>query len=116
MSNLDLSRDALLANKKPDVVLVNLPDGVVYVRVMTARQKEQYERAVTGNDGIKKTDCIRASLVISTACDASGALLFSAADFDAVGDLPMTVIGPIFDAAVKANGMAADAVDDAQKN
>ena len=113
---LTLNRDAFLAIKRPDPVMVTLPDGVIYVRVMTAREREQYETVIRKKTESGKADDVRAEVVQRCACDADGNLLFTAADLPLLADLPFTVINPIFEAATTANSMQAGAVEQAEKN
>lgn len=111
-----LSRDAFLAIKRPDPVMVNLPDGVIYVRVMTAREREQYEAVIRKKTESGNADDVRAEIVRRCACDADGNLMFTADDLPLLADLPFTVINPIFEAATDANSMQAGAVEQAEKN
>ena len=114
--NADLSRDAFLAIKRPEPVAVNLPDGVLYVRVMTAREREQYESAIRNKTESGAVDDVRAELVRRCACDATGSLMFTAADLPLLSELPFTLINPIFEAATTANSMQVGAVEQAEKN
>lgn len=111
-----LSRDAFLAIKRPDPVMVTLPDGVIYVRVMTAREREQYENTMRKKSESGRADDVRAEVVQRCACDADGNLMFGVDDLPLLSELPFTVISPIFEAATKANSMQADAVEQAEKN
>ena len=96
-------------------VAIDLPSGTDFVREMSARQKEKYEAFLTENVG---SDCglLRASLIVATVCDADGVLQFEPSQLNLIADLPSSVVTPLFDAALKLNGMAKGAVDDAKKN
>lgn len=113
---MNLNRDAFLAIKRPDPTVVNLPDGVIYVRVMTAREREQYETAIREKSEYGTADQVRAELVQRCACDADGNLMFAATDLTALSELPFTVINPVFEAATTVNGMKVGAVEQAEKN
>jgi hypothetical protein len=106
-------RDLILSSAAPAPVAVETPRGTVFVRQMTVLEREQYESILRDADS---QTSIRAALVQKTACDPDGSLLFGPGDYAALCALPFEVVSPIFDAAVRANGMAADAVEDAEKN
>lgn len=106
-------RDLILSTTAPAPVAVQTPRGTVFVRQMTVLEREQYEAILRDADG---QTSIRAALVQKTACEPDGSLLFGPGDYAALCALPFEVVSPIFDAAVRANGMAADAVEDAEKN
>lgn len=106
-------RDLILSTAAPAPVAVQTPRGTVFVRQMTVLEREQYESVLRDADG---QTSIRAALVQKTACDPDGSLLFGPGDYAALCALPFEVVSPIFEAAVRANGMAADAVEDAEKN
>ena len=106
-------RDLILSTTAPAPVAVQTPRGTVFVRQMTVLEREQYESVLRDADG---QTSIRAALVQKTACEPDGTPLFGPGDYAALCALPFEVVSPIFDAAVRANGMAADAVEDAEKN
>ena len=106
-------RDLILSSAAPAPVAVETPRGTVFVRQMTVLEREQYEAILRDVDS---QTSIRAALVQKTACDPDGSLLFGPGDYAALCALPFDVVSPLFDAAVRANGMAADAVEDAEKN
>lgn len=106
-------RDLILSSAAPAPVAVQTPRGTVFVRQMTVLEREQYESVLRDADS---QTSIRAALVQKTACDPDGSLLFGPGDYAALCALPFEVVSPLFDAAVRANGMAADAVEDAEKN
>lgn len=110
-----LNRKDLLKRKKLEPVPVDLPDGRVFVRIMTAGEKEQYERLCQDKTSGFENN-IRASLVLFTLCDQQGNLMFNPDELNLIADMPMPMIKPIFEAALSANGMAKDSVDKAEKN
>lgn len=122
-----LTANSFFNFQPPKPTKVSVPDlgGDVYVRVMSAAEKEDYEdgfskRMRTFQDGTANPDynatlSIRASLVIATACDESGTRLFKESDFAQLSLVPYTVLMPIFEAAQKVNGLVKTAVDDATK-
>lgn len=111
-----LNREALFGLQRPEPVQVNLPrGGHVYVRVLSAAEKERCE-ADQQADNKAGGDRWRAILVSHAACDAAGAPLFDRGDVAQLANMPFDVIQPIYYAALKANLMLGDPVGDAEKN
>ena len=85
-----LGRDAILATDDLPRELVAVPEwgGEVYVRCMTAAERDDWEASVVQLDGTKTTANLanlRAKLVARTVCDEAGARLFSDADVSVLG-------------------------------
>ncbi len=88
-----LDRDGLLKKEKLEVVQVDLGDGShVFVREMTGRERDTFERSmyfVTDDDkskgGVKlerRLGDFRAKLAVCTICDAEGELILKPEDFE----------------------------------
>jgi hypothetical protein len=100
--------EALWAWPKPVRVEVPTLDGAVYVRMLTAAEKDRFEAASVRYVDGKAEAClenVRARLVGLCACNEGGGRLFTDDDVDSLGDLPASLIDPIFEAAQKVNGM-----------
>jgi hypothetical protein len=116
-----LTRDAILAKNDIVIELCQVPEwgGHVFVKTMTARQKEQWEQERLRNRGadeeVNMTN-IRASLVAQTCCDETGNVLFSLVDIDALNDKSIKAMDRVFEAAVKLNRISSKDVDDLTKN
>jgi len=86
-----LSRETLLQKEELEVVQVDLgKEEYVFVRQMTGRERDQFERSlihrfkdVKGkHDYDMKLDDFRAKLAVHTVCDSEGLLLFRTNDFE----------------------------------
>jgi hypothetical protein len=99
-----LDRAGLLALATLDREEVPVPGGSVFVRVMTAGERDKMEEAFrkAGSTGF------RSRLIAATACDPAGSLLFGPEHLPEVSRLPYTVAEPIVEAAIRLNRMGAD--------
>jgi hypothetical protein len=84
-----LTRDALLQKEKLEIVKVDLgDDNFVYVRQMTGHERDAWEQSMLrkekdakGRVSFEQTlDNFRAKLVVQSACDENGVLLFKPED------------------------------------
>ncbi len=106
-----LNRDAILALPfKSEVVAT--PMGDVRVRVISGAARESYEVLVSG----EQQGRIRATWVALTACNDDGSRMFSDSDITALANLDAAFIIPVFEAAMRLNGMAKDSIEEAEKN
>ncbi len=87
-----LSREALLAKEKLEIVKVDLGnDEYVFVRQMTGRERDAFEASLveiqeSATPGgkpivIQRQDDFRAKLAVHSVCDESGELLLKADDY-----------------------------------
>ena len=77
----------------------------VFVREMTAREKSLFDTSLTDKKGRVNTKGFRTLLVLATACDADGNLIFRQEDAEYIGQQPLKVIERICDAARRLNDM-----------
>ena len=122
-----LSRDELL-KPRTRVEWVPLPswgaDGGVYVRVMGGRERNAYMASLADAPATGGTDAgaffmrenMGEKLIVLTACDDTGARLFTDVDLDAVLAMSAPDIDAIRDAAMKINGLSSEAMDETAKN
>jgi hypothetical protein len=114
-----LTRESFLNNgvhfKRESVDVPEL-GGQVHVRQISALERDQFEKSIAGRGRGDVADNMRARLVILCAVDAAGTRLFRDEDADALGGLPVSVIEPIVEAAMRLNAMTPTAVEDARKN
>lgn len=103
---------------KESVVIHELGGEVVWVWGLTGAQRDAFESTMTVQRG-KKTERnlanIRARMLVLTLHDADGARLFTDAETEAVGNLPATVLDPLFDVARRLSGMTPEDVDELGK-
>lgn len=97
---------------------IEIPElgGKVFLRVISSRERDQLESEISSGAKSGNLTNIRAKLVVRSIADESGKRLFSDADVDAVGEMPAPLVGTLFDACARHNGMTAGAVEDARKN
>lgn len=109
-----LNKDQILQAKDAKTEKVEVPEwgGFVYVRMMTARQRDQFE-AEQISDPYKD---VRARLAVHTVCDEQGEMLFQKQDVDALGQKSAAALDRIFSAAVKLNRITKEDVDELEKN
>lgn len=96
-------------------VKVSIPelDGDIYIKQQTAAEREALEQAI---DAQKDKQGIRAVGFVHSVCDAEGNLLFSDDDIEQVKQLPSKIVAKVFNKSNEVNGVANDAVDNAEKN
>jgi len=114
-----LDRSVLLESAKSfKLGELELPElgGKIFLRVISSRERDAIEQEISNAKGTANLQNIRAKMVIRAVSDADGKRVFSDADADLVGDMPAPLVGKIFDAACKHNGMTGEAVEDARKN
>lgn len=111
-------------------VFVNEWDGVVYVKTLTASQRDQweYDNFVKGNEknlgnkekmtegATKSLKQIRASLIILTATDAEGNPLFKDEDIEWLTNKNAKAVDRIYEVAQKINGMRKEDIEEVTKN
>lgn len=109
-----LSREAILACDDLPQVKVTIPEwgGTVFVRTMTAGQRDRFEQSVTDSPGVD----FRARLAVLTVCDEDGKLLFSESDVALLTLRSARALSRIFSVAVKLNGITSDDVEELEKN
>lgn len=110
-----LTRDAILEADDLQKERVDVPEwgGPLWVRQMSADEIGAYSKHSGKDDA---TSVTLARLVVATACDESGALLFGQDDVPAVGQKNPDVIARINQAALRVNGITAEAAEKAAKN
>jgi hypothetical protein len=88
-------------------------DGKVFVRMMTAGERDAFEAAQQGGNPHRD---LRARLAVATVCDDGGQPLFTADDVAALSGKSARALDRIFAAAAKHNGITAADVEDLRKN
>ncbi|MBU9608251.1 phage tail assembly chaperone [Burkholderia multivorans] len=117
-----LNRAAILAANDLSTETVEVPEwgGAVILRTMTGTQRDAYETSLMTKDAAGRytvdTENMRAKLVIFTAVDKTGTPVFTLDDLGALAGKNAAVIERLFVTAQRINGLAKDAVADAEKN
>lgn len=76
-------------------------DGFVYMRAITAKERDVFDLWSVTNDGVN----VRAHLVHLAICDEDGKAIFTVADVEAIGEKNSRVIDRLFDVAAAINGI-----------
>lgn len=109
---------ALKLGAKRTLEPVDVPEwgGRVFVRDMTAAERDRYDMDRLGDDGKAVTENFRARLVVATCCDESGKLLFTAGHVKTLGEGLSAPVIRIYRAAAKLNRLNDDAIADEKKD
>lgn len=113
-----LNRDAILAAADLPRELVEVPswNGSVYVKTMTAGEREAFEAAALASDGKLSAGTIRARLAAATVVDETGQRLFSDADVETLNRKGAPALIRIFDVAQRLNGLGRAEAEELAKN
>lgn len=113
-----LSRDILL---KPALPVRPVPirelNGQVYVRTLTAAERDAFEADQFGRreNGGSHLINFRARWAALVVCDEQGNRMFSDVDADSLGNQSAAVLDRIFDVSRKLNGMTDEDVEELEK-
>jgi hypothetical protein len=118
---MTLSKLDILNAKDAKLQSVEVPDwgGTLYLRVMSASERDAYEDEmyrIKGKDVEVNRLNARARLLVRCLCDEQGTRLFSDDDAKALGAKSAKVMGKLFDRASKLNGLSASDVEELEKN
>jgi len=109
-----LTRDDFLnfdAGPARELVSVPALGGDVYVRRITAGERDDFERTMKGS-----TKNVRAFVVALVTVDADGNPLFSGKDIEWLAGKPSFALEPIIDAHQRLNGMSRADIKELEKN
>ena len=115
-----LDRRDLLKPLKPYMELVPVPEmgGDVYVRAMSGRERDDFERWLLAE---RKSDTdipegFRERMLLASLSDENGRPLINEDDISQLMAQPSNVVEALFAAACRINGMGGDALEDKEKN
>ena len=94
-------------------------ESFVWVRELSAREKDDFERSLMRRTGRKtevSTENVRAKLAVLCCCDENGARIFQDEDVAALTTRPAGVLSKIYEAAQKINEVDDEDVDELVKN
>lgn len=108
-----LTREQFLSRADLPRREVAIPElgGSVYVRALTAGERDRWELEYAGS---RKT--LRAAMAALSVCDAEGNRLFAEADIPALDAMPAAPLSRIWDAAFELNKLTKDDVDRLEGN
>jgi len=116
-----LSREQILAAVDMKIEAVEVPEwgGTVYIRNLTGKARERFEKSRYRMHG-KEVEIIhentRTSLLAATICDAQGNLLFTAEHLDALGEKSGEILDRLFEASQRLSCMRAEDLQAKAKN
>lgn len=116
---MGMTREELLAMRSGVKVIAVPINGTssAFVRTPTAADACWYGEQISKDlsDKTASDASAMARLVAITACDEQGRLLFGRDDVDAIRELPITAVKPLFDAAQTAMGWG-EKIEETAKN
>ncbi len=113
-----LTKDAILSADDLPREEVDVPEwnGSVFVRTMTAAERDSFEMGVMQEDGSKDFLNLRARLCARCLVDDKGERLFTDAEAVALGGKSAGALDRIFAVTQRLNGMSAEDVEELAKN
>jgi hypothetical protein len=110
---MSLNREQLIAQAKPKVINVAVPEwgGDVFLRDITAGQRDQYDGFQIDQQGSAKYANFRARLLVLSLCDSEGVRLFGDGDVGVVSALPAQTIDRLWEQAAVLCGLKAEEVE-----
>lgn len=115
---MEVSKDSFLAFAKGTIrkKKVSIEGyGDVFIRVLKARDRDNYEGAIAGGDKFN-FDNFRSKLVALCFCDEKGNRIFTDAEVPLIGELPADLVNLLFTEAQELNGFTTKSVEQAEKN
>jgi len=110
-----LTKDKLLSYtaRRVEKVLVPMADGHVFVRGMTTQERDDHELFALENDSNSGT---RVMMILNTACDEKGELIFTAEDIPALKVMDSAISQPIYSKACEMAYFTKEDVEELEKN
>lgn len=111
---MTLDRMTILEFNDRQIECVPIPEwgGEVFVRNMTAGERDRWEIAAQG----KRTEDVRAALAVLTVCDESGELLFKQEDIPLLTAKNAAPMQRIFNASIELNRISETDIKELEKN
>lgn len=116
---MSLTRDQILSAQDIRTESVEVPEwgGSVLVKVMTGTEREELETVIRDRMLLGKVgENMRATLVLFTVVDESGALLFTQADLPVLAQRSAVALTRVAEAAQRINAMRDGDIEEAAKN
>lgn len=110
-----LTREDILGAPAPQLERVEVPEwgGAVFVREMTAGERDSYEAAIIAEHALGekgnvrlRVRRVRARLLVCTVFDAQGTPMFAEADIDELAAKPIRPVQRIYNAAARLNALS----------
>ena len=116
-----LNKQQILAVRDIKIEELYIPewDGSIYIKTMTAEERDKFEEAIFIKDsGKRKTDLsgLRAKMCAFVICDEEGNRLFSEAEVEALSKKSAAALTRIFEKAQEISATREDDVEEMAKN
>jgi len=113
-----LTREQILDAHDLKKIEVKVPEwgGSVFVKTLTATERDRFESAIYHHKTKIKIANVRARLAALAVIDEKGVRLFTPDDIVALGKKSATALDRVFQAACKLNKMTPDDVEELEKN
>lgn len=107
-----LTRDVILGLRDREIVAVDVPEwgGVVYVRSLTAAERDRWEHGLEAERGTLGFANVRASLAALSICDQDGNRLFADGDTTLLAEKNALPLDHIFAACQRLNGLGREEI------
>lgn len=106
------------AKQKPIIESLEVPElgGTVYLKGLSGKQRDVWEQWIVVGEGKNRhLRNVRGKLLARTMCDEAGKRLFEDVDSEWIGDLPGSVISPLYDIAARLSGLSEKIKTDLEK-
>jgi len=113
-----LTKEQILAAHDLKRLRVDIPEweGHVFVKTITAAERDSFENAIYGSKKRLDITNVRARMTSIATVDETGKRLFDESDIKALGKKSAVALDRIFMAACKLNGMRPDDIEELEKN
>lgn len=116
-----LSREQLLKRRPRRTTVVEVPElgGSVTLRALTEGERSRYEMSFLNKKGVPRADLVeqaRARLIVESAVDEQGNLLFGPDDVEALYQLDASITARLYDEARKLSGFEESDIESLAKN
>ena len=118
---MSLTREQILKASDIAIEKVSVPEwgGDVYVKGMTAKERDSFESSIiikAGKHQRVNMNNIRAKLVARSICDKDGELMFTEKDVSVLADKSASAMQKVFAVAQRLSGITEEDTEDLLKN
>lgn len=109
-----LTKDQILSAPDIQLELVEVPEwkGSVYVKTMTAAERDNFEKSIMGRRGIEPNlEGVRAKMLVATVVDKDGNALFTMEEIDVLGAKSARAVDRLFAVAQRLSGFTPQDVE-----
>jgi len=113
-----LTKEAILSAKDLEMEDVKVPEwgGTIRVKMMTAKERDDYELSIYDDEQNKRSENVRARLCASTMVNEKGNKIFNFKEVKSLGDKSARAVNRIFMVAKRLNAIGDEEVKELEKN